>query len=82
LVDEICVIAQTTIPPMRKPYTTDLTDVQWEILRPLIPEARPGGRPREVDIREVLNTLLYQDRTGCQWDMLPHDLLPKTTVFD
>ena len=67
---------------MRKPYTTDLTDIQWEILRPLIPEAKPGGRPREVDIREVMNTLLYQDRTGCQWDMLPHDLLPKSTVYD
>ena len=67
---------------MRKPYTTDLTDIQWEILRPLIPEAKPGGRPREVDLREVINTLLYQDRTGCQWEMLPHDLLPKNTAFD
>ena len=67
---------------MRKPYTTDLTDIQWEILRPLIPEAKPGGRPREVDMREVMNTLLYQDRTGCQWEMLPHDLLPKSTVYD
>lgn len=67
---------------MRKPYTTDLTDIQWEILRPLIPEAKPGGRPREVDLREVMNTLLYQDRTGCQWELLPHDLLPKSTVHD
>lgn len=67
---------------MRKRYPTDLTDIQWEILRPLIPDARPGGRPREVDMREVVNTLLYQDRTGCQWDMLPHDLLPKSTVYD
>ena len=67
---------------MRKPYTTDLTDVQWEIIRPLIPEAKPGGRPREVDLREVMNTLLYQGRTGCQWELLPHDLLPKSTVFD
>jgi putative transposase len=67
---------------MRKRYPTDLTDVQWEILRPLIPEAKPGGRPREVDMREVMNTLLYQARTGCQWDMLPHDLLPKSTVYD
>jgi putative transposase len=81
-VDETCIIAQTTMPPMRKPYTTDLTDVQWEIIRPLIPEAKPGGRPREVDLREVMNTLLYQDRTGCQWELLPHDLLPKSTVFD
>ena len=45
---------------MQKPYKADLTDAQWEIIEPLIPPAKPGGRPREVDIREVLNTLLYQ----------------------
>jgi putative transposase len=67
---------------MRQPYTTDLTDIQWEIIRPLLPDAKPGGRPREVDLREVMNTLLYQDRTGCRWDMLPHDLPAKSTVFD
>jgi putative transposase len=67
---------------MRKPYKTDLTDEQWEILKPLIPPARPGGRPREVDMREVVNTLLYQARTGCQWEMLPHDLLSKSTGYD
>jgi putative transposase len=67
---------------MRAPYPTDLTDAQWAILRPLIPPAKPGGRPREVDVREVVNTLLYQNRAGCQWDMLPHDLLPRSTVFD
>ena len=67
---------------MRKPYRTDLTDAQWKFLKPLIPPAKPGGRPREVDMREVLNTLLYQNRTGCQWDLLPHDLLPKSTVYD
>src|SRR5512147_1189693 len=67
---------------MRKPYKTDLTDTQWKIIKPLIPPAKPGGRPREVDMREVLNTLLYQARTGCQWDMLPHDLLSKSTVYD
>ena len=61
----------------RKPYLTDLTDDQWGILQPLIPAAKPGGRPREVDMREVVNTILYLNRTGCQWDMLPHDLLPK-----
>ena len=77
-----CIIAQATMPPMRKPYTTDLTDIRWEIIRPPIPDAKPGGRPREVDLREVLDTLLYQGRTGCRWDMLPHDLLPKSTVFD
>lgn len=66
----------------RKPYLTDLTDAQWAILEPLIPPAKPGGRPRTVPIREVLNTLLYLNRTGCQWDLLPHDLLPKSTVYD
>jgi putative transposase len=67
---------------MRKPYKTDLTDDQWSIVKRLIPSAKPGGRPREVDMREVLNTLLYQARTGCQWELLPHDLPPKSTVWD
>src|SRR2546421_4386846 len=67
---------------MRKPYSTDLTDEQWHIMQPLIPAAKPGGRPRTVDMREILNTLFYQNRTGCQWDLLPHDLLPKSTVYD
>ncbi len=67
---------------MRKPDTTDLTDAHWEILRPLLLEAKPGGRSREVDIREVMNTLLYQDHAGCQWELLPRDLSPKSTVFD
>jgi putative transposase len=67
---------------MRKPYKTDLTDEQWKLLEPLIPPAKPGGRPREVDLGEVKNTLLYQARTGCQWELLPHDLLPKSTVWD
>jgi putative transposase len=70
-----------TAPP-RKPYLTDLTNDQWDLLQPLIPPAKPGGRPRQVDIREVINTLLYLNRTGCQWDMLPHDLLPKSTVYE
>ena len=67
---------------MRRAYPTDLTDAQWDILRPLIPASRPGGRPRTIDMREVLNTILYQQRTGCQWDLLPHDLLPKSSVYD
>ena len=68
----------------RKPYSTDLTDEQWPIVEPLIPgpKNRLGGRPREVCMREVLNTILYVNRTGCQWDMIPHDLLPKSTVYD
>src|SRR5512147_1431987 len=67
---------------MRKPYRTDLAEAQWKLIKPLISPAKPGGRPREVDMREVFNTLRYQARTGCQWDMLPHDLLPKSTVYD
>jgi putative transposase len=69
----------------RKKYPSDLTDEQWAIVAPLIPPAKSGphgGHPRQVDMREVLNTLLYLNRSGCQWDMLPHDLLPKSTVYD
>jgi putative transposase len=68
--------------PPRQPSPSDVTDAQWAILAPLMPPARTqrGGRPREVDRREVINTLLSQHRSGCPWDMLPHDLLPKSTV--
>src|ERR671930_934242 len=69
----------------RKRYPSDLTDEQWAILEPLIPPAKQsprGGHPRKVDMREVLNTIFYLNRSGCQWDMLPHDLLPKSTVYD
>ncbi|MCA9096710.1 MAG: transposase, partial [Planctomycetaceae bacterium] len=66
----------------RKPYPTDLTDEQWEILSNFIPPAKTGGRPRVVDLREVLNALLYQNRTGCQWDMLPNDFPPRSTVHE
>jgi putative transposase len=66
----------------RKPYSTDLTDAQWAAIEPVIPPAKHGGRPRTVDIREVLNTLFYLNRTGCQWEMLPHDLLPKSTAYE
>lgn len=68
--------------PAREAYASDVTDAQWAILEPLIPACKPGGRRREVEMREVVNTILYLNRTGCQWDMLPHDLLPKSTVYD
>lgn len=68
--------------PAREAYSSDLTDAQWAIVEPLIPAAKHGGRPREVDMREVINTILYLNRTGCQWDMLPHDLLPKSTAYE
>jgi putative transposase len=69
----------------RKAYPTDLTDAQWELLEPQVlafeNRLRPGPA-LTVDLREVVNTLLYLNRTGCQWRMLPHDLLPKSTVYD
>ena len=66
----------------RKAYPTDLTDKEWDILKALLPEAKPGGRPRSVDLREVVNGVLYRLRTGCAWEMLPHDLPPHQTVYD
>ena len=67
---------------MRAAYPSDLTDEQWGLLEPLIPPAKHGGAPRTADMREVLNALFYQNRSGCQWDMLPHDLVPKSTAYD
>jgi putative transposase len=58
-----------------------MTGEQWAILEPLIPVSALG-RPRDVEIREVLDAIFYQARSGCQWDMLPHDFPPKSTVFD
>src|SRR5438132_12940268 len=69
----------------RKTYPSDLTDEQWAIVEPLIPPAQQhkrGGHPRVVDMRDVLNTILSLNRSGCQWDMLPHDVLPKSTASD
>ena len=65
----------------RQAYPTDLTEAEWEILGPLIPPAKPGGRPRRVDIREVLNALVYVLRSGCAWRYVPHDFgIPWPTV--
>jgi putative transposase len=66
---------------MRRAYPSDLTDEQWAIIEPLIPVNRVG-RPRVVEMREVLNAIFYLTRSGCQWDMLPHDLPAKSTVYD
>ena len=67
--------------PSPQGYPSDLTDQEWAMLSPLIPEAKPGGRPRTVAMRAVLNALLYVDRTGCQWRALPHDFPPWSTVW-
>ena len=57
----------------RKPYPSDLTDGQWAILAPHMPAAAKRGAPRRVELREIVNALLYLNRSGCQWRMLPHD---------
>ena len=65
----------------RRPYPTDLSDDEWEILKPLIPEAKPGGRPRVDHPRELLNAIFYVLRGGCAWRLLPHDFLPWQTAY-
>jgi putative transposase len=64
----------------RRAYPTDLTDEQWHILGPMIPPEKHGGRHRTVDMREVVNAILYILRTGCQWRNLPHDFPAWGTV--
>ena len=64
---------------VRKAYKTDVNDEQWEILRSLI-QLPEGGRPKTTDLREVINAILYQLKTGCQWDMLPHEFPAEGTV--
>jgi putative transposase len=66
----------------RKSYPSDLTDEQWLLIEPFLPHAKPGGRPRKTDLREVVNALLYLVRTGCQWRMLPHEFPPWKTVYN
>src|SRR4051795_3730844 len=72
--------------PMRseaksKRYPSDLTRTQWKRLKRLLPEAKPGGRPRSVDLREVLNGIFYIARGGCAWRMMPTDLPPWSTCY-
>jgi len=62
-------------------YPTDLADAQWAVLEPLIPPPKPGGRPRQIAMRQVLNALFYIDRTGCQWRYLPKEYPSWKTVY-
>ena len=63
-------------------YPSDLTDLEWKLLKPLLPKPKPTGRPSEHPRRVILNAIFYLNRTGCQWSMLPKDFPPKSTVFD
>src|SRR5437763_6261643 len=61
-------------------YASDVTDAEWALVEPHMPAAKPLGRPRETEMRAVLDAILYIARTGCQWRMLPKDFPPFTTV--
>ena len=63
-------------------YPSDLTDEEWRLVEPLIPPGKPGGDRRTVNLREVVNGLMYVLSTGCQWRAIPKDLPPKSTVYD
>ena len=63
-------------------YPSDLTDAEWALVGPLIPPAKRGGNKRTVEIREVVNGLMYVLSTGCQWRAVPKDLPPSTTIHD
>ena len=61
-------------------YPSDMTDREWAIIAPLLPPARSGGRPRTVDLRAVMDAILFIASSGCQWRMLPKDFPPRSTV--
>lgn len=63
-------------------YPSDLTDDEWILVQPLIPPAKPGGRKREKDERELVNGIMYVLSTGCQWQYVPKDLPPRSTLHD
>lgn len=65
----------------RARYPSDLTDSQWAVVAPMIPDATPGGRPRKADKREIVEAILYFLRAGCAWRLLPHDFPPWRTVY-
>ena len=65
----------------RQAYPSDLSDTEWQLLEPLLPAPKPGGRPVKYPRREVVNAIMYVLRSGCAWRMLPHDLPPWRTAF-
>ena len=64
-------------------FPSNLTEVEWAVLAPLIPQAAPGGRPRKTDMRQAMNAIFYLLRTGCPWRYLPRDgFPPRSTVYN
>jgi putative transposase len=62
-------------------YPSDLTEVDWRILEPLLPLPSRHGRPRQDALRAILNAIFYVIRTGCQWRAVPHDMAPGATAY-
>ena len=69
------------MPAQRPAYTTDLSDEEWQLLAPLLPPEKPGGRPRKYPMREVLHGIQYVLRGGCAWRLMPHDLPHWQTAY-
>src|SRR5436853_101254 len=70
------------MPTRRTPtYPTDLTDRQWDCVKVLLTAAKPGGRPRSLDMRRVVNALLYLLVTGCHWRLLPREYPAWQSVY-
>ena len=65
----------------RKPYPTDLSDKEWDLISHLVPTAKPGGRPETYPKREILDAIFYVLRSGCAWRLLPHDFPPWQIVY-
>ncbi len=65
----------------RKPYSTDLSDKEWDLIKHLVPTAKPGGRPEKYPKREILDAIFYILRGGCAWRLLPHDFPPWQIVY-
>ncbi|MFQ5436493.1 MAG: IS5 family transposase [Anaerolineae bacterium] len=65
----------------RPSYPSDLSDPEWEVLKPHLPEPNKRGRPLEYSLREIINAILYILRAGCAWRMMPHDFPPWQTVY-
>jgi putative transposase len=72
---------QTRAQSVAPSYPSDVTEEEWRVLEPLLPPPKPGGRPRSVALRAVINGVFYVLRSGCAWRMLPHDLPPWPTVY-
>lgn len=70
------------MPVSRRSYPSDLTDLEWQILEPLLPAEKSGGRHRLYKMREIINALRYLLRSGCAWRALPHDFPHWRAVYE